>query len=151
VEYNKDNKKSKLPTSIRFNEAQLSIALSKSGKKGKQQLVDFLIDRYVNGENPIIERQPDYSNNLAQQKSWTGAAQFNQPKQVEINQPPLTQTREQFYIERIRYADNKKELDGINKEAQNDSLLNFFPKRNISEYYQKRLIELGYIYNDIKD
>ncbi len=47
------------PSGIRFNIKQLPIALHKSNKKTKQQLVDFLIDMFVNGENPVMERQEE--------------------------------------------------------------------------------------------
>jgi hypothetical protein len=46
------------PVGIRFNILQVAIALSKSKKDTKQELVDWLIERYVNGENPVQERQP---------------------------------------------------------------------------------------------
>jgi hypothetical protein len=83
MEYIKDNKKSKSPTSIRFNEAQLKIAFSKSGKKSRQQLVDWLIDRFINSENPIQEKQVDYSNNLSNANNWTQAPMIpQQPQQI---------------------------------------------------------------------
>lgn len=54
--YAKESFKS-TPTGIRFNLKLEKIALSKSQKKTRQQLVDFLLENYVNGENPVLERQ----------------------------------------------------------------------------------------------
>lgn len=48
--YIKENKKGK-PTTLRFIDLQVSIAMTKSGKQSKQQLFDWLLDRYVNGED----------------------------------------------------------------------------------------------------
>ena len=45
------------PTSVRFNKEQLVMAFEKTGKKSKQQLVDFLLDYFVRGSNPILERE----------------------------------------------------------------------------------------------
>ena len=44
------------PSGVRFNIEQLRIAMMRSKKKTKQQLVDFLLDSYVKGENPVSER-----------------------------------------------------------------------------------------------
>lgn len=53
--YAKESYKSK-PTGIRFNLDQEKVALMRSRKKTRQQLVDFLLETYVKGENPITER-----------------------------------------------------------------------------------------------
>ncbi len=53
--YEKQSFKSN-PTGIRFNLEQAKIALARSGKKTKQQLVDFLLENYVKGEVPTLER-----------------------------------------------------------------------------------------------
>ena len=54
--YEKESYKSK-PTGIRFNLEQERIAFMRSKKKTRQQLVDFLLDNYVKGENPILAIQ----------------------------------------------------------------------------------------------
>jgi hypothetical protein len=53
--YAKESYKSN-PIGIRFNLAHEKIALMRSKKKTRQQLVDFLLENYVKGENPISER-----------------------------------------------------------------------------------------------
>ena len=111
MEYIKDNKKSKSPTSIRFNEAQLKIAFSKSGKKSRQQLVDWLIDRFVNGENPIQERQETIK-------------QFQEVHKLQpIQQPSYPQiSQEQAFLQECNeaksYADLNKILGFAKKELE---------------------------------
>jgi len=53
--YEKASYKSK-PSGIRFNLEHERIALMRSKKKTRQQLVDFLLENYVKGENPVVER-----------------------------------------------------------------------------------------------
>lgn len=54
--YAKESRKS-TPTGIRFNLKLEQIALTKSRLRTRQQLVDFLLENYVNGEHPTLERQ----------------------------------------------------------------------------------------------
>lgn len=139
-EYNKDNKKSKLPTSIRFNEAQLKIAMSKSGKQGRQQLIDFLIDRYVNGENPIVERaEPIIRQSIA---AYVGIQE--QIAKQEVQQPI---DKEGMYRQVISETDT---LDGFKKvyKAIEQEPIHFKTKARLYEYLDKVKTEKGFIYND---
>lgn len=54
--YEKQSFKS-TPTGIRFNLEQEKIAFARSRKKTRQQLVDFLLENYVKGETPTLDRQ----------------------------------------------------------------------------------------------
>lgn len=54
--YEKESYKSK-PTGIRFNLEQERIAFMRTKKKTRQQLVDYLLDNFVKGENPILAIQ----------------------------------------------------------------------------------------------
>jgi len=55
TDYSKEKIKSS-PTGIRFNLGQEKIAMAKTGLKTRQKLVDYLLEDFVNGENPVISR-----------------------------------------------------------------------------------------------
>jgi len=117
AEYVKDNKKSAKPTSIRFNEGQLKVAMARSGKKGRQQFIDWLIDWYVNGEP---QKKPDYSNNVKQSDNWTKAEPFQEPKPV-VQVPQLSQ--KDAYVQEITDARSYAELVSILEFVTKDEKL----------------------------
>ena len=55
TDYSKEKSKSN-PTGIRFNLGQEKIAMAKTGLKTRQKLVDYLLEDFVNGENPVLSR-----------------------------------------------------------------------------------------------
>lgn len=89
------------PSGIRFNIAQLKIALAKSRKDTKQELVDYLVNNYVNGENPILERQqpvydaPRLNTNFSDElKQWQEPTQALKNWQYYMNLIPEIKTIE---------------------------------------------------------
>lgn len=105
MEYVKDNKKN-VAKGIRFNGVQLNIALGKAKKKSAQQLIDFLIDRFVNGENPILERQPQVYDAPRVNTHFTDEPkQWQEPEQIKNWQYYMNK------ISTIKDIDDCKELD----------------------------------------
>jgi len=98
------------PSGVRFNIEHLRIAMMRSKKKTKQGLVDFLLENYVKGENPVIER--NYSNTPQQL-----AALPNYPiDQIIIKEPP--KSVEQWVAEKreIEHPDLfEKFIDKLNR------------------------------------
>jgi hypothetical protein len=72
------------PIGIRFNIKQISIALAKSGKSTKQELVDWLIDRYLNEENIelTVARHTQQMEASKYQQPYSLTTQNAAPKQI---------------------------------------------------------------------
>ena len=77
------------PSGIRFNLEHEKIALIRSKKKTRQQLVDFLLENYVKGENPITERHEPLS-----EKPY-----IPPPKEIETRRTPTQWVEEKRSIE----------------------------------------------------
>jgi len=65
TDYSKEVTKT-APKSVRFNIKQFEKAKQLSGLESHQQLVDFLLDSYIRGENPVTER--NYENRIEEFK-----------------------------------------------------------------------------------
>jgi len=114
--YEKESYKSK-PTGIRFNLEQEKIALMRSKKKTRQQLVDFLLESYVKGENPIMER--NYSNAPAEPPK---PPNYNN----EISVPPLSKPKSNpidDYTKELKDARTIPEIEAIIKIIKSDVFL----------------------------
>lgn len=72
------------PIGIRFNIKQIGIALSKSGKETKQELVDWLINRYVNEENIelTIAKHTQMQESSKYQTPCPSTNNYTAPKQI---------------------------------------------------------------------
>ena len=103
MEYEKENKKD-IAKGIRFNGTRLKIAMSKANKKSAQQLVDFLLERFVNGENPVAERQQEHQSNVPNYQQV--------PPQNHVQQQPLP-NQLTAYAQEMNEARSYDELKAI--------------------------------------
>ncbi len=131
-------------TSIRFDETQVSIAFGKSGKATKQKLVDFLIERYVNGEQehrvvyaPITPAS--YDSPKVSHAHTDEAGQWQEPK------TPLTKL--QRFLENISNADSRSKIESYLVEAKRSAMQ--WKDMIIVQNHAKQIMEQkGFIYND---
>jgi hypothetical protein len=103
------------PTSIRFNEEQLEVALERTGKKSKQQLVDFILDEFVRPSNPITERMEDF-NDFA--KKAQSAPKINPASSKTVTVPIKPKTEPPGFksdMEREIWEDEQRILNSKNK------------------------------------
>lgn len=141
--YEKEGKKGDA-SSLRFNERQVSIALSRSGKKSKQQLFDWLLDRYVNDESHILERQQEqYAVGIDQYRTTDIATQ---PAQV-FQQPQQFLNKEGIYRQAIQEAETMADFKNIYSAIEKD-VLHFRTKSTLYELLQAAKEKKGFIYND---
>jgi outer membrane protein OmpA-like peptidoglycan-associated protein len=122
--YQKEDRKTS-PTGIRFSEKKLAIALGKSKKKTTQQLVDFLIDKYVNGENYAVGFDPYKTHETKATAEIIKKVAEPIPTQPQLNQ-------------RDAYA---QEMNEVNSYTQLKKILNFVDKDN--KLSQKEKIQLN--------
>ena len=98
--YEKESYKSK-PTGIRFNLEQERIAFMRTKKKTRQQLVDFLLDNFVKGDNPILSIQ-DLTKATNEIKPITDPKpQTNVTHQVLPEKPMAFKTLAQYKAEKL--------------------------------------------------
>jgi len=116
--YEKASYKSK-PSGIRFNLEHERIALMRSKKKTRQQLVDFLLENYVKGENPITERAEIKSEPF----------KFNQPMIKPMPSNPIND----YKIE-LKDAKTIAEIEAIMKVIKNDFILTARDKLMFENY-----------------
>lgn len=88
------------PSGIRFNLEQEKIALMRTGKKTRQQLVDFLLENYVKGEVVTLDRQ-DNKPNL--------------PKETYKPPPEIRKSPSEWVQEKREIPDNEAYQDFIKR------------------------------------
>lgn len=115
--YKKESYKSK-PSGIRFNILQEKIAFAKSKTRTRQQLVDFLIDRYVNGETSFLE-----TGEIHPQKQIATTTPIFKEEQKPVIGYKREKTVEQWASERMELVDAEQYnewLAELNESALTD-------------------------------
>lgn len=135
------------PVGIRFNLAQEKIALTKSGKQTRQQLVDYLLDNYVNGEAPVLkqiqaaEKRVDaaISNHFENPPTQTmGIGSYVQQPLNKVDNYKLS----------LAEANTPEKFNNVVKVIDNDRTLMWKQKLEIGEFIKTAKEEKGFIYND---
>ncbi len=135
--YAKISYKSK-PSGIRFNLEQERIAFMRTGKKTRQQLVDFLLENYVKGENPVMERLSiqDFTKSTNQIHPVTDIKPIQNTIVSVTGLPPKASLFDDFKAE-LKDAKTIQQVEEIMKRAKGEV---FTPRQKIElETYAKEI------------
>jgi hypothetical protein len=142
--YAKESYKSK-PTGIRFNLEQERIAFMRTKKKTRQQLVDFLLENYIKGENPVVERMgiQDFTKPTNQVNPITDVKPIQNTTVSITGLPPKVSLFDDF-ISELKECRTIEQVEAVMKRVKGEA---FVPRERVAlENFAKEISKE--MYND---